>query len=96
VADATGLIAEENESNSGLTAAAQVAVVLFLTDLVVTTVQPPGNTLSDKLVSAPLQVRKPGLVPSGPVRGWYGRTRAARRRSPRGRWRRRGGAGRRR
>jgi hypothetical protein len=68
VADATGLIAEENEGNNGLTAAAQVAVVLFLPDLVVATVQPPGNTLSGKLVSAPLQVRNAGLVASGPYR----------------------------
>ena len=30
VADATGVIAEENEGNNGLTAAAQVAVVLFV------------------------------------------------------------------
>ena len=68
VADAPGAIAEENEGNNGLTAASQVQVILLLPDLIVTTVQPPGNTLSGKLVSAPVQVRNAGLVASGPYR----------------------------
>ena len=68
VADAPGVIAEENEGNNGLTAASQVQVILLLPDLIVTTVQPPGNTLSGKLVSAPVQVRNAGLVASGPYR----------------------------
>ena len=68
VADALGAITEENESNNGLTAGGQVDVVVLLPDLIVTTVQPPGNTLSGKLVSSPLQVRNAGLVASGPYR----------------------------
>ena len=68
VADVPGAIAEENEGNNGLTAASQVQVVLLLPDLVVTTVQPPSNTLSGKIVSAPVQVRNAGLAASGPYR----------------------------
>jgi hypothetical protein len=68
VADAPGMVGEELEGNNGFTSSRQVGVVQFLPDLVVTGVPSPGNTLSGKLVSAPLHVRNAGPVASGPFR----------------------------
>jgi hypothetical protein len=68
VADAPGVVVEEVDNNNGRTAAAQVTLVQFLPDLVVTGVPSPAGTLSGKLLSTPLHVRNAGPTASGPFR----------------------------
>ena len=68
MADVLGAATEEVETNNGLTAAAQVAVVIVQPDLVVSTITGPVSMPRGKPVAIPMTVRNLGPVASGPYR----------------------------
>jgi len=68
VADVLGTAIEEVETNNGLTASAQVNIVIVQPDLVVSTITAPVSTPRGKPVAIPLTIRNLGAVASGPYR----------------------------
>ena len=68
MADILGVATEEIETNNGLTATAQVNIVIVQPDLVVSTITGPVSVPRGKPVAIPLTVRNLGAVASGPYR----------------------------
>ena len=68
MADVLGTAVEEVETNNGLTASAQVNVVIVQPDLVVSTITAPVSMPRGKPVTIPMTIRNLGAVASGPYR----------------------------